>query len=81
MIIVKILQLNIYPFFKITTFKNFFVSMILPPSLVRGEILHLQVVVYNYFDHDLKNVLVVLSKTDDFKVNKTLSNISNCKNF
>jgi hypothetical protein len=54
--------------------------MILPPSLVRGEILHLQVVVYNYFDHDLKNVLVVLSKTDDFKVNKTSSNISNCKN-
>jgi CD109 antigen len=42
--------------------------MILPPSLVRGEILHLQVIVYNYFDRDLSNVKVKLLQTSDFKV-------------
>lgn len=42
--------------------------MILPASLVRNEILHLQVVVFNYLDTDLSNIRVYLSKTDDFKV-------------
>ena len=40
--------------------------MILPASLVRGEILHLRVVVFNYFDVDLINVTVILNKTNNF---------------
>lgn len=40
--------------------------MILPVSLVRGEILHLRVIVFNYYDNDLTNVKVTLSKTNDF---------------
>ncbi|RNA23969.1 CD109 antigen-like protein [Brachionus plicatilis] len=51
---------------QITTFKPFFVSMILPTSLTRGEILLLKVVVFNYFDFDLKNVSIEFLKTDDF---------------
>jgi CD109 antigen len=41
--------------------------MVLPKFLIRGEILILQVIVYNYLNVDLNNVLVTLSKTNDFK--------------
>lgn len=40
--------------------------MILPSSLTRGEILPLKVVVFNYFDFDLKNVSIEFLKTEDF---------------
>lgn len=52
---------------QIIGFKGFFVSMILPASLIRGELLVLQVVVRNYLDADLKNVLVTFAKNSDFK--------------
>lgn len=47
--------------------------MILPPSLIRGEILTLKVVVSNYLNTDLKDVSVSLLKTDDFKTDNNES--------
>jgi CD109 antigen len=41
--------------------------MILPPTLTRGEILSLQVVVYNYLNVDLRDVSVRLLNTTEFK--------------
>lgn len=52
---------------QITGFQGFFVSMILPASLIRGETLVLQVVVQNYLDVDLENVVVTLVNTTEFK--------------
>lgn len=40
--------------------------MMLPSSLTRGEILTLKVVVFNYFDFDLKNVSIEFLRTEDF---------------
>jgi CD109 antigen len=52
--------------------------MILPPSLIRGEVLELQGVVYNYLDTDLFNITVFFLKTNDFdKV--TILNQNNSK--
>jgi CD109 antigen len=41
--------------------------MVLPATLTRGEILSLQVMVYNYMNVDLKDVSVRLLPTPDFK--------------
>jgi CD109 antigen len=51
---------------EIKGFKAFFVSMNLPASLIRGEVLVLQAVVSNYLNNDLTDVRVVLVKNENF---------------
>ena len=47
-------------------FKPFFISLNLPYSVIRGEIVAIPVVVYNYINKDL-SVEIVLENNGDFE--------------
>ncbi|XP_071524050.1 alpha-2-macroglobulin-like [Panulirus ornatus] len=51
----------------ITTFTPFFADLTLPPSVKRGEILHVKITVFNYLD-DALPVTVFLPKTKQLQV-------------
>ena len=53
-------------FFQLTVFKPFFISMNLPYSVIRGEIVAIPIVVFNYMSKDL-SVEVVLENNGDFE--------------
>lgn len=42
-----------YLFYKVRVFRPFFVSLDLPYSVIRGEIVAIPVVVFNYMDKDV----------------------------
>ncbi|RWS07950.1 CD109 antigen-like protein, partial [Dinothrombium tinctorium] len=50
---------------KVTVFRPFFVKMNLPHSIIRGETIAIQVVVFNYFDKEVE-AEVVLENNGDF---------------
>ena len=52
-------------FFQLTVFKPFFVSLNLPYSVVRGEQLVLQAIVFNYMNKDT-DVTVTLPASDEY---------------
>ncbi|XP_051951277.1 CD109 antigen-like [Xyrauchen texanus] len=51
---------------ELTVFKEFFLSLNLPPFLIRGELLLLEVYLFNYMDVDLE-VLVVVAESEMFE--------------
>ncbi|XP_048063984.1 CD109 antigen isoform X2 [Megalobrama amblycephala] len=51
---------------ELTVFKDFFLSLNLPAFLIRGELLLLEVNLFNYMDEDLE-VLVVVAKSSAFE--------------
>ncbi|VDI01862.1 CD109 antigen [Mytilus galloprovincialis] len=51
---------------KIVGFKDFFISLTLPYSVIRGEEVALQVNLFNYQNKNM-SVLIVLKKNDDFQ--------------
>ncbi|XP_052234132.1 alpha-2-macroglobulin-like isoform X2 [Dreissena polymorpha] len=60
--------LGVAPTVEVQVFQEFFMSMNLPYSIVRGEIFTLQILVFNYKDNDL-DVLVTLNKANlDYSV-------------
>lgn len=52
--------------FQMRVFRPFFVSLNLPYSVVRGEQLVLQAIVFNYLDRDA-NVTVTLPESDEYR--------------
>ncbi|XP_050415360.1 CD109 antigen isoform X2 [Patella vulgata] len=50
---------------KVTTFKDFFVSLNLPYSVIRNEVVLVQATVFNYFDRVVP-AMVTLSQSSDF---------------
>lgn len=48
------------------TFKSFFVSLNLPYSVKRGEILTVPIVVFNYLDKDLEAEVTLHNEEQDF---------------
>jgi CD109 antigen len=52
---------------KLTTFRPFFISLNLPYSVVKGEVLALQVLVHNYMDKELAVDVIVDNQNGTFK--------------
>ncbi|XP_077965467.1 CD109 antigen-like isoform X4 [Styela clava] len=44
---------------KITVFRNFFISLNLPPTMIRGETLNMKTTLFNYFDDELTVTLTL----------------------
>ncbi|XP_028809377.1 CD109 antigen isoform X2 [Denticeps clupeoides] len=51
---------------ELTVFQDFFISLNLPPYIVRGEVLILEVNIFNYLDVDLE-VMVIVAESDTFE--------------
>ncbi|XP_077076927.1 CD109 antigen isoform X3 [Siphateles boraxobius] len=51
---------------ELTVFKDFFLSLNLPAFLIRGELLLLEVHLFNYMDEDLE-VIVVVAESSEFE--------------
>ncbi|XP_015930765.2 CD109 antigen isoform X2 [Parasteatoda tepidariorum] len=52
---------------KVTVFRPFFVKLNLPYSVVRGESLYLEAIVFNYNKKPMKAVVTLENKNDDFE--------------
>lgn len=51
---------------QLTVFKDFFLSLKLPASVIRGEELLLEVVLFNYLPHDVEVSLIVTLLVGEF---------------
>eukprot|EP00063_Salmo_salar_P085526 XP_014060361.1 PREDICTED: CD109 antigen [Salmo salar] len=51
---------------KLTVFQDFFLSLNLPAFIIRGELLVVEVTLFNYLEQDLE-VMVIVSQSDSFE--------------
>ncbi|KAJ8680026.1 hypothetical protein QAD02_015813 [Eretmocerus hayati] len=65
---------------KLKVFKPFFISLNLPYSVIRGEIVAIPIAVFNYMNRDL-NVEVVLDHSGDFEFAEVSNEVHDTKRF
>ncbi|RWR98570.1 CD109 antigen-like protein, partial [Dinothrombium tinctorium] len=58
----------------INVFKQFFIKLNLPYSIIRGETLALEVVVFNYYKTDEEANIIIYNQKDEFLINSLSEN-------